>query len=129
TGPGYKISGNAILLAAGFDATTPTGNFEDIQQFAPAITLTAPQTFATGPANQGFISLTGTIDLNGQALTVSLGQDQLTIAHVTGAGALTVTATPGVFSTLALGDSDYTGPTTVSGGRVAAGATSFGAAG
>ncbi len=137
TAPNYVITGNAVTLAAGVTADIPAGTSSDVApRLGLDVTLAAPQTFAA--VRDLGLSVTGAIDLNGHALTVSaavvsgfFGPDSsfaVTLAGpVRGAGGL-VKDGPG--SLVLSGANTYTGPTDLRAGRLAAqSSTALGAAG
>jgi hypothetical protein len=96
-GPNYHMTGNAIALVAGL---TCSG-------FAPRIlfslTLTGDQTFSGG------VHITGSIDVNGHALTLT-GGTAFFAGPITGTGSLTIAG-----STVLPAVNTFTGPTTVAG--------------
>ncbi|HTK74539.1 MAG TPA: hypothetical protein VL371_04725, partial [Gemmataceae bacterium] len=100
----YQLNGNAIGLAAGLSADVqPSADPADVPVIDLPLTLTADQTFS-GP--QGQYTISGSIDVNGHALTVS-GPARVTISGpMTGTGSLSLQS-----QTILSGNSTFSGPT------------------
>jgi hypothetical protein len=104
-GNDYTLSGNAIALAAGLtvDASTDATQL----QIGLPVTLAADQTFTN---IAGGYTFTGSIDLNGHALTVNNGFRDIFAGPITGAGSLTFN---GGSRNQVTAVNTFTGPTTV----------------
>jgi autotransporter-associated beta strand protein len=112
SGAGYTVSGNAIQLTGGIDASTATGS----NSFGLGITLSASQAFNAGNSPTD-LTVGGTVSLGGFTLTVGGGSGELDLTNtVSGTGGLTVN---NAGTTVLEGPSDtYTGATTVQGGTL-----------
>ncbi len=109
----YHLTGNAVALAGGIDVQVPiTGDTPAVPEIGLPLTLTADQTFANTP---GGYNVTGPVNLNGHALTLSAGGLAIVTGAVTGAGSLTVAGEGPVRLTAT---NTFTGPTTVSQGTL-----------
>jgi hypothetical protein len=103
-GNDYALSGNAIALAAGLTVDAST----DVQlQIGLPVTLAADQTFTNIAGGYNF---TGSIDLNGHALTVNIVISDTFAGPITGTGSLNLNGGNGNQVTAV---NTFTGPTTV----------------
>ena len=110
TGGGYNITGNAITLLRGITVTAVSGG---AITFAPNVTVNAAQAFTN--AGQP-TTLSGQLNLNGFALTVSGANDLAFTGTVTGVGGITKTGA-GTLVLLGTGN-NYTGITQINAGVV-----------
>jgi autotransporter-associated beta strand protein len=116
TGSGYTIGGNALTLSAGITASEESPTSGTVTNtINPNIKLGAAQTFTDLYPNT-ILWVNGTLDNNGNLLTVD-GSGQTSLgAKVTGSGGITKTGT-GLLE-LRSNSSDYTGTTTINRGIV-----------
>lgn len=124
-GYNYVINGNAISLTNGIATNLGAGNAGDtVPFFDNNITLSGPQTF-TASGFQG-VFLRGSLNLNGNLLTVTgAGPTGLT-GVVSGAGGISTSS----HELFLFGNNTYTGVTNITAGVVQAGASNaFGAIG
>jgi autotransporter-associated beta strand protein len=109
-----NISGNSIGLSAGIAASVP------LLAASPVVNLgivleTNPQTFECSGVHKA-LTLGGTINLNGQALTLDGACNILLTGKITGAGSITKNGTATAF--LEGSTSNFTGLTTINAGRI-----------
>ena len=99
-GSGYTLSGNGVTLQSGINASGSNNTL------SLPITLGAPQMIA----GYGGLSLNGTLDQNGHALTFG-GTGTTVNGELTGAGGVVIQGSGVVFA----GANSYSGSTTISG--------------
>ncbi len=110
TGINYDLYGNRITLARGVTASAQTGGDRVLLD----VTLAAPQTFASAGAGTHY-TVAGTLDLNGNALTLTGAGGAAISGPVTGAGGL---IKDGAGAVALSGANTYTGPTEIRAGVV-----------
>lgn len=115
-GLNYAISGNSIGVSLGISANVPAGGLADAApSFGPGVVLEdAAQTFQCTGAKT--LRLTGNVNLNGQALTVTGTCNTSLSGNVIGSGSLTKQGTGTLF--LQGSANTYTGPTSIENGIV-----------
>jgi hypothetical protein len=105
---GYTLIGNAVALTAGVTNGGGNGPADDITEVGLPLTLTADQTFFNAAISR--LDLSGSVDLNGHALTFFRGALFNISGTITGIGSLRFSqSTAALFS----GVGAFSGPTTV----------------
>jgi autotransporter-associated beta strand protein len=112
SGGGYTVTGNALTLAGGIDASSATGS----DSFAPAVTLQNSESVSAGGSTTT-LTLGGAFGLGSFTLTVGGGSGAVDFtASIGGTGGLTVNDTG--TTTLGGASDTYTGATNVLGGTL-----------
>jgi len=105
---GYTLTGNAVALTAGVTNGGGNGPGDDITKIGLPLTLTADQTFFNAAISR--LEVSGSVDLNGHALTFFRGARFNISGTITGIGSLRFSeSTAALFS----GVGAFSGPTTV----------------